>query len=164
MVSKKRLEPPKARKKNKKIKVHGLVVNDDYSWLRDDNWQEVLRNPSILKPNIKKFLDNENKWTDKNLKHLKKSKNIIFEEIKSRINENDRSLPVKDGKYLYLTETKKGLQYSILKRKLSNNSKSRYRTIIDWNILSKKYKYFKPGGVSYSHDQKIFNYSYDSET
>ena len=47
MVSKKRLEPPKARKKNKKIKVHGLVVNDDYSWLRDDNWQEVLRNPSI---------------------------------------------------------------------------------------------------------------------
>ena len=56
MVSKKRLEPPKARKKNKKIKVHGLVVNDDYSWLRDDNWQEVLRNPSILKPNIKKFL------------------------------------------------------------------------------------------------------------
>ena len=68
MVSKKRLEPPKARKKNKKIKVHGLVVNDDYAWLRDDNWQEVLRNPSILKPNIKKFLDNENKWTDKNLK------------------------------------------------------------------------------------------------
>ena len=47
MVSKKRLEPPKARKKNKKIKVHGLVVNDDYAWLRDDNWQEVLRNPSI---------------------------------------------------------------------------------------------------------------------
>ncbi len=163
MVSKKRLEPPKARKKNKKIKVHGLVVKDDYSWLRDDNWQEVLRNPSILKPNIKKFLDNENKWTDKNLKHLKKPKNIIFEEIKSRINENDRSLPVKDGKYLYLTETKKGLQYSILKRKLSNNSKSRYRTIIDWNILSKKYKYFKPGGVSYSHDQTIFNYSYDDK-
>ena len=57
------------------------------------------KKPSILKPNIKKFLDDENKWTDKNLKHLKKSKNIIFEEIKSRINENDKSLPVKDGKY-----------------------------------------------------------------
>ena len=37
MVSKKRLEPPKARKKNKKIKVHGFMVKDDYSWLRDDN-------------------------------------------------------------------------------------------------------------------------------
>ena len=55
MVSKKRLKPPKARKKNKKIKVHGLMIKDDYSWLRDDNWQEVLRKPSVLKPNIKKF-------------------------------------------------------------------------------------------------------------
>ena len=60
MVYKKRLEPPKARKKNKKIKVHGLAVNDDYSWFRDDNWQELLRNPSILKPNIKKFLERYN--------------------------------------------------------------------------------------------------------
>ena len=56
MVSKKRLEPPKARKKNKKIKVHGLIVEDDYSWLRDDNWQEVLRKPSALKPILKNFL------------------------------------------------------------------------------------------------------------
>ena len=48
MVSKKKLEPPKARKKNKKIKVHGLVVKDDYSWLRDDNWQEVLRKPNVF--------------------------------------------------------------------------------------------------------------------
>lgn len=163
MVSKKVLKPTKARKKNKKTKVHGLVVKDDYSWLRDENWKEVLKNPSTLKPIIKKFLDDENKWTNENLKHLKKSKNIIFEEIKSRINENDRSLPVKDGKYLYLTETKKGLQYSILKRKLANKSNSRYRTIINWNILSKRYKYFKPGGASYSHDQKIFNYSYDDK-
>ena len=52
MVSKKSLKPPKARKKNKKIKVHGLVIKDDYSWLRDDNWQEVLKKPNVLKPNI----------------------------------------------------------------------------------------------------------------
>ena len=88
---------------------------------------------------------------------------IIFNEIKSRINENDKSLPIKDGKYQYLTETKKGLQYSIVKRKIAGKSNSRYRTIIDWNIISKKFKYFKPGGISYSNNQKIFNYSYDDK-
>ena len=70
MVSKKSLKPPKARKKNKKIKVHGLVIKDDYSWLRDDNWQEVLKKPNVLKPNIKKFLDYENRWIKENLKHF----------------------------------------------------------------------------------------------
>ena len=163
MVSSKRLKPPKARKKTKKTKIHGLTINDDYSWLRDNNWQEVLREPSLLKPNIKKYLDEENNWTKQKLKNLKKPQKIIFDEIKSRINENDKSLPIKDGKYQYLTETKKGLQYSIVKRKIAGKSNSRYRTIIDWNIISKKFKYFKPGGISYSNNQKIFNYSYDDK-
>ena len=163
MVSKKRINPPKARKKSKKAKYHGLIVKDDYFWLRDNNWQEVLKKPSKLKPNIKRFLEDENRWTNESLKHLKNSRKTIFEEIKSRIKEDDRSLPVKDRKYLYLTETKKGLQYPILKRKLANKKNTRYRTIINWNSLSKNYKYFKPGGVSYSNDQKIFNYSYDDK-
>ena len=100
---------------------------------------------------------------NKSLRIQEISKKIIFDEIKSRINENDKSLPIKDGKYQYLTETKEGLQYSIVKRKIAGKSNSRYRTIIDWNIISKKFKYFKPGGISYSNNQKIFNYSYDDK-
>ena len=118
MVSNKGLKPPKARKKTKKIKIHGLTINDDYSWIRDNNWQEVLREPSLLRNHIKKYLDEENNWTEQKLQHLKKPQKIIFNEIKSRINEDDKSLPIKDGKYQYLTETKKGLQYSIVKRKI----------------------------------------------
>ena len=82
MVSNKGLKPPKARKKTKKTKIHGLTINDDYSWLRDNNWQEVLREPSLLKPSIKKYLDEENNWTKQKLKNLKKPQKIIFNEIK----------------------------------------------------------------------------------
>ena len=78
MVSNKGLKPPKAKKKTKKTKIHGLTINDDYSWLRDNNWQEVLREPSLLKPNIKKYLDEENNWTKQKLKNLKKPQKIIF--------------------------------------------------------------------------------------
>ena len=46
---------------------------------------------------------------------------------------------------------------------MSGKSKSRYRTILDWNELSKKFKYFKPGGLSYSLDHNLFNYSFDDK-
>jgi len=163
MNAKIRDKPPKARKKKSKNKVHGVTLIDDYAWLRDDNWQKVLKKPSELKPNIRKFLEEENRWTDSNLKHLKKSRNIIYNEILSKINENDRSLPIKDGKFLYLSETKKGFQYPILKRKFANKLGSRYRTIIDWNKIGKKFKYFKPGGISYANNHSLFNFSYDDK-
>ncbi len=39
---------------------HGVTVTDDYAWLKDENWQEVLRDPSILKPDIRSYLEAEN--------------------------------------------------------------------------------------------------------
>ena len=137
-MAKKEDSPPKARSYKRKLNYHGFNLYDNFAWLRDKNWQEVLHNPKILKPSIKKFLEDENKWADDNLNHLNRFRKLIFEEIKSKIKEDDQSLPIKDGKYFYLSETKKGRQYSILKRRLSGKSKSRYRTILDWNELSKK--------------------------
>ena len=162
-MAKKEELPPKARIYKRKLNYHGFNLYDNFAWLRDKNWQEVLHNPKILKPSIKKFLEDENKWADDNLNHLNRFRKLIFEEIKSKIKEDDQSLPIKDGKYFYLSETKKGRQYSILKRRLSGKSKSRYRTILDWNELSKKFKYFKPGGLSYSLDHNLFNYSFDDK-
>ena len=85
MVSNKRLKPPKARKKIKKNKVHGLTINDDYSWLRDNNWQEVLREPSLLKPNIKKYLDEENNWTKQKLKTFKNLKKLFLTKLNQEL-------------------------------------------------------------------------------
>ncbi|MCT6895884.1 MAG: hypothetical protein M3Z44_03355 [Commensalibacter sp.] len=45
--------PPKAPKKEKIIKQLGFTRTDPYAWLKDDNWQEVLSNPSKLKKEIK---------------------------------------------------------------------------------------------------------------
>ena len=59
--------PPKARKKLVKTKVHDTELSDQFSWIRDDNWQEVLHSPNVLKKNIRKYIDEENKWTDEKL-------------------------------------------------------------------------------------------------
>ena len=49
--------PPKARKKLVKTKVHDTELSDQFSWIRDDNWQEVLHSPNVLKKNIRKYID-----------------------------------------------------------------------------------------------------------
>ena len=46
--------PPKARKKLVKTKVHNTELSDQYSWIRDDNWKEVLHSPNVLKKKYKK--------------------------------------------------------------------------------------------------------------
>ena len=90
-MAKKEDSPPKARSYKRKLNYHGFNLHDNFAWLRDKNWQEVLHNPKILKPNIKKFLEDENKWVDDNLNHLNRFRKLIFEEIKSKIKETDNA-------------------------------------------------------------------------
>ena len=55
-MAKKEDSPPKARSYKRKLNYHGFNLYDNFAWLRDKNWQEVLHNPKILKPSIKKLL------------------------------------------------------------------------------------------------------------
>ena len=48
---------------------HGITVTDDYAWLKDAKWQEVLRDPSMLDPDIRKYLEAENDYTESLLGH-----------------------------------------------------------------------------------------------
>ena len=137
--------PPKARKKLVKTKVHNTELSDQFSWIRDDNWQEVLHSPNVLKKNIRKYIDDENKWTNKKLSFLKPLEKKIFNEIKGKIKEEDTSIPQKDGNWFYYSETKKNKEYSILRRYKSTTTRKNSLIYHDWNKESIPYKYFKPG-------------------
>ncbi len=108
MNSDKKIIPPIAEKRITREHYHGQELIDNYNWIRDENWQEVLHSPSILKKEIRDYIDKENKWTDSQLSFLSSERNKIFNEIKGRIKEEDRSLPQKDGPWFYFSETKKG--------------------------------------------------------
>ena len=49
--------------------MHGITVTDDYAWLKDANWQEVLHYPSVLDPDIRRYLEAENAYTESLLDH-----------------------------------------------------------------------------------------------
>ena len=60
---------PVAPRRPHTFTMHGITVTDDYAWLKDANWQEVLRDPSILDPDIRKYLEAENAYTESLLGH-----------------------------------------------------------------------------------------------
>ena len=41
--------PPIAEKRPRTYTVHRVTLTDDYAWLKDENWQQVLRDPSVSK-------------------------------------------------------------------------------------------------------------------
>ena len=55
---------PIAPKRPHSFTTHGITVSDDYAWLKDSNWQEVLRDPKVLDPDIRSYLDAENAYTE----------------------------------------------------------------------------------------------------
>ena len=159
----KKIGPPKAKKIPFESNHHNNKLVDQYHWIRDDNWQEVLHSPKVLKKEIREYIDKENQWTDSHLSILSSDKEQIYNEIKGRIKEEDSSLPQKDGSWFYFSETKRGQEYSILKRYKNKLSINDSKIFHDWNVESKGYDYFKPGGASYSPDHSLLSWSFDSK-
>jgi len=53
---KKSTPAPVAPRRPHAFTTHGITVVDDYAWLKDARWQEVLRDPSVLDADIRNFL------------------------------------------------------------------------------------------------------------
>ena len=59
--------PPRATRKPSESTWHGITLADDYAWLRAANWQEVMRDPAVLDPEIRAYLEAENAYTEARL-------------------------------------------------------------------------------------------------
>src|SRR3954470_3665706 len=90
---------------------HGITVSDDYAWLKDANWQEVLRDPAVLDPEIRKYLDAENAYTESLLGGTAGLQRKLVAEMRGRIKEDDSSVPAADGPYAYLRKYREGGQH-----------------------------------------------------
>ncbi|MFT5224209.1 MAG: oligopeptidase B, partial [Glaciecola sp.] len=61
------LLPPHADARPSTRTLHGVQWSDDFAWLRDDNWQQVMRDPSVLRDDIRGYLEAENAWTSQTM-------------------------------------------------------------------------------------------------
>ena len=87
---------PKLRQQKTIKKCHGISWEDNYAWIHQKNILEVLKDPTKLNSEVRKYLEKNNEYTEHHLKDTKKLKKELFDEIKGRIKLDDKSLPYTD--------------------------------------------------------------------
>jgi oligopeptidase B len=155
------INPPRAEKRPHNSTVHGISRIDDYHWLKADNWQEVMHDPSLLPQDIRDYLEAENKYHEQEMAGTAGLQEKLFAELKGRIKEDDSSVPAPDGAYLYYSATVTGGQYARYCRKLRDGGTE--QIMFDGDALAKGHDYFSFGGISLSPDQKLAAWSYDNK-
>lgn len=152
--------PPLAPKHPFKDTRHAIERVDDYAWLRAENWQEVMRDPSVLDKEIRANLEAENDYAKAVLAGTDSLQKKLFEEMKGRIREDDSSVPANDGRYAYYTRTITGGQHPLFCRRLRGSEDD--HVLIDGNKLAAPHAYFRIGGVAHSPDHSMIAYAADT--
>ena len=142
---------------------HGISVTDDYAWLRADNWQEVMRNPSVLDPGIRAYLEAENAYTEAALSDTSDLQATLFAEMKARLKEDDRQVPIPDGGYEYFPRFVKGGQYAQMCRMKRGGSADDAEVMLDGNAEAKGKTFWSLGGSAHSPDHKLLAWAADDK-
>ena len=97
--------------------LHGRRRTDDYAWLKDENWQQVMRDPAVLSADIREYLEAENAYKDAVLAPTEALRATLFDEFRGRIKEDDASVPAKDGGWEYYQRYREGGQHPVVCRR-----------------------------------------------
>ena len=145
--------PPIAAKKPHSVDHHGITVSDHYAWLRDPGY------PEVADKEILAHLEAENQWFESRMKPHQPLIDTLFKEMRGRIKEADKSVPQKDGDWLYWIEFEEGAEYKKWWRKPVAGGPD--ELILDEVALAEGKEYFRLGAMSVSNDGKLLAYAID---
>ena len=154
--------PPVARKIPVVIEQLGRTRTDDYHWMKDENWQNVLKDPALIKADVKSHLDAENAYRTAMMASTEPLQEELFEEMKGRIKEDDSSVPLKDGPWEYYTRYNTGDQHPLYCRRPAGQSDGEV-VLLDANKLAQGKAYSEVGETHHSRDHALFGYSEDAQ-
>ena len=144
------ISSPVADKIPQELTKHSDIRIDNYYWLNDRKNQNVID-----------YLNLENTHTSKKLKPTKKLQKELFNEMKGRIKEDDKSVPYFYNDYWYIKKFVKGKDYPIYTRKYKSLENDE-EILIDVNTLAEGHSFYNLGGISISPDNKKLAYSADT--
>ncbi len=137
-----KLQPPVAKIIPKTLEKHGDKRIDNYYWLNE------RENPEVID-----YLNKENEYYQKSTAHTKPLQDDLFTEMKSRIKEDDSSVPYFYNGYYYITRYETGKDYPIYSRK-KGTLEAQEEILFDCNEMAKGHSYFSLGGLNISEDNK----------
>jgi oligopeptidase B len=153
--------PPKAQRLPKFAVHHGIELVDEYAWLRADNWQEVMRDPEALDPQIRAYLDAENAYTEGALADTGALQKALYAEMRARIKEDDSSVPAPDGAFEYFASYVTGGQYPRLCRQRRGGGGE--EVLLDGNREAEGQRYWQLGATAHSPDHRYLAYAVDKK-
>ena len=153
---------------------HGITLSDDYHWLRAENWQDVMRDPSLLDAEIREYLEAENAYTESEMAGTEALQETLFAEMRGRIKEDDSSVPSPHGEWAYYSSYTEGAEYPLLCRipradldNLKYNPETEEpidpggSVLLDCNTLADGHDYFSLGGAAHTNDHALMVYGID---
>jgi oligopeptidase B len=158
-----RPEPPVAAKRPHRIEQLGRVRVDDYAWMKDDNWQQVLRDPKTLRVDVREHLDAENAYTKVMLAGTEALQARMFGEMRGRIKEDDSSVPSPDGPFDYYVRYDTGAQHPIHARRPKGRVEAPEQVLLDEEALAKGKPFFQVGAASHSPDHALYAWAADEQ-
>lgn len=145
-------QAPTAEQIPYQLKEHGDIRVDNYYWMKERD------NPEVID-----YLERENDYFNKMTAETDSFREDLFEELKSRIKEDDESVPYFYNGYWYITRFEKGQQYPIYTRKKEALTAPE-EVLFDCNEMAKGFDYFRLVGVNVSPDNTKVVYGIDTES
>jgi oligopeptidase B len=143
------MKAPIAKKINHIIKTHGHERTDPYYWMRD------RENPEVIN-----YLNEENGYLKEVLKETEGLQDQLFQEMKSRIKEDDQSVPYFKKGYYWYSRYEQGSEYPIYCRK-KGSLQAKEEIILNVNELAEGKSYCQVSGLAVSHNQRYLAYGLD---
>jgi oligopeptidase B len=123
--------------------------SDPYAWLRNREDPDTIA-----------YLEAENAYTKSVMDPTAPLQQKLYDEMLSRIQQTDLSVPIRRDGYFYYTRTEEGKQYAIYCRK-QGSLDAPEEILLDGNVLAEGQKYFRVGNFLVSPDGKLLAYSTD---
>ncbi|MEP1742795.1 MAG: S9 family peptidase [Kangiellaceae bacterium] len=144
--------PPIAKKVDHIMSIHGYERNDPYYWLRDDKRE---------KQDVLQYLNAENEYTQNKLAHTEELQQKLYQEMTSRLEPNEESVPVFEKGYWYSSVYKEGKDYPVHIRQKENLSAPQ-EILLDENQRAEGFEYYRLAGVELSSDLNLLAISEDT--
>jgi oligopeptidase B len=147
---KKNMQPPVASIKPHKHEKHGVTRVDNYHWLRDREDPEVIA-----------YLEAENKYLQSNLAHTEELQRKLVTEFKTRIKQDDTTVPYRRDGYYYYRRMETGKNYPILCRK-KGSLEAPEEIMVDGNKAAEGHKFFQIGSANVSTGNDLLAWAADT--
>ncbi len=140
---------PQAPKIPTTLETHGIERTDDYYWMRDRD------NPAVLK-----YLRAENRYRERMMAPVEGLQDTLFQEMKSRIKEDDSTVPAQKDSFWYYRRYEQGKEYPIYCRK-KGSLEAPEDILLDVNELAEGKEFCDVRGFKTSPDHQIISYAVD---